>query len=428
MENAAAGDESVRVAALQSLTDIAPQAALRPLLEIAEKASSDDLRNQAMEALSAICQKSSDKDAATRAVIEAQNNLSAAQRGELFPLLAELGTADALAAVQAASRNQNIQTAKEAVRALSAWPDGSPAEGLLDLARTATDTVLRTLALRGAITVCATETVVARRLAILQQAMAEATRPDERKLALSQVGQVPTPEALSLALKSISDPIVNNEAALAVVTIAEKLAPSRPELADEAAVKVLQQHTEGDLFRRAWALRVKPGRDVSFIRDWLVCGPFSKPGITGAKAVFNVTFGPETTEKSVEWKAVPSEDVVNLGTIFPGAENCAAYLWASVDVPEDCSAALLMGSDDGIKAWLNGAVVHSNNVDRGEVADQDIAPIELKKGANELVLKITQGGGGWSACARIVGVDGKPITGLVVQRPSGSVGNLKNTE
>ncbi len=74
-----------------------------------------------------------------------------------------------------------------------------------------------------------------------------------------------------------------------------------------------------------------------------------------------------------------------------------------------------MGSDDGVKAWLNGAVVLSNNVDRGLVVDQDIAPIHLKAGPNELLLKITQGGGGWAACARIVGSNGRPLRGLKAQ-------------
>jgi hypothetical protein len=51
--------------------------------------------------------------------------------------------------------------------------------------------------------------------------------------------------------------------------------------------------------------------------------------------------------------------------------------------------------------------------------DQDAAPIKLKKGPNELLLKISQGGGGWSACARIVGPDTKPIPGLLVELPTG---------
>jgi len=46
------------------------------------------------------------------------------------------------------------------------------------------------------------------------------------------------------------------------------------------------------------------------------------------------------------------------------------------------------------------------------VVDQDMAPIKLKKGPNSLLLKITQGGGGWAVCARIVDANGLPIAGL----------------
>ncbi len=101
------------------------------------------------------------------------------------------------------------------------------------------------------------------------------------------------------------------------------------------------------------------------------------------------------------------------GGPLPGQVDCAAYLKAELIAPEDADAILLLGSDDGVKAWLNGKLVHANNVDRGDVADQDQAPIRLAKGSNELLLKITQGAGGWSARARIVGPDGQAIAGLI---------------
>ncbi|MCX6893665.1 MAG: hypothetical protein NTX51_19420, partial [Verrucomicrobia bacterium] len=52
--------------------------------------------------------------------------------------------------------------------------------------------------------------------------------------------------------------------------------------------------------------------------------------------------------------------------------------------------------------------------------DQDVVPIRLKEGTNELMLKITQGGGGWSAHARIVGPDVRPIEGLRAEPPPGA--------
>ena len=56
--------------------------------------------------------------------------------------------------------------------------------------------------------------------------------------------------------------------------------------------------------------------------------------------------------------------------------------------------------------------MHANDINRGDMPDQDMAPVHLKKGSNELMLKITQGAGGWSAHARIVGPDCRPIPNL----------------
>jgi hypothetical protein len=131
--------------------------------------------------------------------------------------------------------------------------------------------------------------------------------------------------------------------------------------------------------------------------------------------VFDIAFGPEKPGEAVKWRAAPAGDTMNLAGFFPGQSNCVAYLKAKVIASEATDAILLMGSDDGIKVWLNGTEVHSNNVDRGQVVDEDMATIKLKKGPNELLLKISQGGGGWSVCARIVGSDGLPIGDLRVK-------------
>jgi hypothetical protein len=85
-----------------------------------------------------------------------------------------------------------------------------------------------------------------------------------------------------------------------------------------------------------------------------------------------------------------------------------------VVAPRALNALLLVGSDDGVKAWLNGKVVHANNTDRGWAADQDAASVRLWQGTNEFMFKITQGGGGWVVSARLVGTDGKPISDLQV--------------
>jgi HEAT repeat protein len=420
LKNAGAEDQAVRIASLESLRILAPPQAISPLLDVAAKSKSDEQREPVLKAIFAVCEASPNKDQTARSIVEAMGRFPTSERRQILPLLSELATPEALRAAETASRDQDPELAKEAVRVLAQWPNASPAPHLLELARASNQSTLQTLALRGLIEVAGQEPDTTKRLALLREALNVSRGSEEKKQALGQVGQIPTKDALDLALEYFINPDLVNEAALAAISIAEKLAVSDPKLADSVAAKVLDRVNEGDVARRAWALRLKPSSGASFIRDWVVCGPYRQAGIVGAQAVFNIAFGPEKPSQKVEWKTVAPADQVSLSALFPGAENCVAYLRTRILAPEACRAVLLMGSDDGIKAWLNGRVVHSNNVDRGQVVDQDATPIQLNKGANELVLKITQGGGGWSACARITGSDGRPIPGLLVERPTDS--------
>ncbi|NOS71088.1 MAG: hypothetical protein HOP33_14300 [Verrucomicrobia bacterium] len=413
-------NEPVRLAALESLRKLAVANTLPPLLNLAGKSKSERERAPVIKTLSAICQASSNKDQSTRSVLEAMDRLPANERLHLLQLLGDLATPAALTAAQAASKSPDPALAREGVRVLSQWPNAAAAPMLLELARSSTDNTLQMLALSGCISVAEQETDLSKRFDLLQQAMAAAKRPDEKKQVLGQIGQIPTPAALQVALDQLADSNLTTEAGLAAVSIAEKLAGANPQLAEDVAVKVLAQCKAQEIVKRAWALRRKPNGSGPFIQDWLVSGPYHQQGATGADSVFNTVFAPEKPGEAVNWKAMPRGDHANLGLVFPDQMNCAAYLKAKIIAPQDCKAALLMGSDDGVKAWLNGVLVHGNNVDRGMVPDQDMAPIELKKGDNQLLLKITQGGGGWMACARIVGTDGQAIAGLSVESQAGT--------
>ena len=60
------------------------------------------------------------------------------------------------------------------------------------------------------------------------------------------------------------------------------------------------------------------------------------------------------------------------------------------------------GSDDSIKIWLNGEVVHNNPIDRGAQDYQDRFTVDLKEGDNLLLVKVSELAGGWSM---FVGID-----------------------
>ncbi len=73
-----------------------------------------------------------------------------------------------------------------------------------------------------------------------------------------------------------------------------------------------------------------------------------------------------------------------------------AYGSIGLDSPREQKTRMLVGSDDAVKVWLNGELVHNNPVDRGAHGFQDQFPVTLIKGINTLLVAVYERGGGWS--------------------------------
>jgi hypothetical protein len=82
------------------------------------------------------------------------------------------------------------------------------------------------------------------------------------------------------------------------------------------------------------------------------------------------------------------------------------YGLAYVHSPDDRSSHILLGSDDGVRVWLNDELVHSNPAYRGQSVDQDKVKVSLHKGWNKLLVKVLQGAGGWGFSLRFADPDG----------------------
>jgi len=101
-----------------------------------------------------------------------------------------------------------------------------------------------------------------------------------------------------------------------------------------------------------------------------------------------------------------ADGVLNLLPHFKPNTNVVAYALAIVEAPKDMTTELLIGSDDGVKVWLNGELVHSNHAHRGLTIDQDKAQVKLRQGTNLLLVKVENGGGDWSLAVRVRDPDG----------------------
>ena len=77
-------------------------------------------------------------------------------------------------------------------------------------------------------------------------------------------------------------------------------------------------------------------------------------------------------------------------------DNHVAYGSIVLDSPRIQETRMHVGSDDAVKVWLNGVLVHDNPVDRGAKDYQENFPVTLKQGTNILLVAVYEGAVYWS--------------------------------
>jgi WD40 repeat protein/tetratricopeptide (TPR) repeat protein len=79
---------------------------------------------------------------------------------------------------------------------------------------------------------------------------------------------------------------------------------------------------------------------------------------------------------------------LNLAACFDGAEHISAYALAYVYAKAEQDVILWVGSDDDIRLWLNGRLIHENPITRGPAPDEDRVPGRLRPGWNTVLAKV----------------------------------------
>ena len=106
---------------------------------------------------------------------------------------------------------------------------------------------------------------------------------------------------------------------------------------------------------------------------------------------------PGKADVEVGWKVAQTEPsgYMPLAELVQPNEQAIVYALAYVLSPDERRTYALVGSDDGVRLWLNDELIHTNPAYRPASPDQDRVPVTLKKGWNKVLLKILQGAGGW---------------------------------
>jgi alpha-galactosidase len=162
--------------------------------------------------------------------------------------------------------------------------------------------------------------------------------------------------------------------------------------------------------RQAWCAEQKKC-EGEFIADWKILGPFHSetPGRVnldqptsfesqyrpGEAIEFSSAF--QSNGNLVNWRVAKAgaRGYVDLAATLSEEEWSVAYAYAEVESIHGRDTVLRCGSDDGIRIWLNGELVHSREVGRAYRPNDDEAAVYLKQGANRILVKVNNYRGGW---------------------------------
>ncbi len=136
--------------------------------------------------------------------------------------------------------------------------------------------------------------------------------------------------------------------------------------------------------------------------DWMYCGAFpnnfDKAFVPEKEVDFTKTYAGK--EGQVGWKKGNFKDgAINNLAIFGKGElntDASVYLAREITCSDSTELPISLGSDDGLLVFANGEKLLAENTGRACTPDQHHLILNLQKGKNILLLKVTQGGGDWA--------------------------------
>ena len=340
----------------------------------------------------------------------------------VLSLIAELHTAkgfDAVAAIAKDGSNEARQ--KIAVETLNKWPGAEQTAAVLDYMKTVNNPFDRARLLEGTIKANGGDKkmTAVEKVDNLLKLLPVCERDVERGLILDQIAAINDIAAFHKLEELADDKTIGGMAASALAKNAKLY--GQPEFAIVTkSLAAFIEKTTGDAQKDLKEALSTVCAPYGYITKWRYSNVYTakdEKGADACPAAHKAVFMPEKPNYDYnKWpKFVPAKDsktpeVVTLHKCLGGVQR-TAYIVAYVYADADKEAILEMGSDDMLKAWMNGEMIVDSPKYQALVRASYKIPVKLKKGKNTLLMKVSQGSHNWEACAALKNADGGLLEG-----------------
>jgi HEAT repeat protein len=220
LQTAKDANGQVRRESVRALRETAGPAQVPALVDLLLNAKSENDRDELERTLAATIKRG--ENAGGGEVSKAFQSASQEEvKAYLLQTMGDVGDPQYLPALKRSLSDSNAGVRRAAILALSVWPDASPADDLLGVAKKSTEDTHQVLALRGYIKLVAlpSNRSEAATVALLKDGIKMAKQAPEKKAILGVLPEFACPEAMELAKSELQDSAVASEADIAVKRI-----------------------------------------------------------------------------------------------------------------------------------------------------------------------------------------------------------------
>jgi HEAT repeat protein len=254
-------DPGVRTAALQAVGNLGTEKQVPGLIQLLGRTTDARSRGEVENALLAIASRN---QGTVAFVTPLARSSDPALRSFALQCFSASGGPEALAAVKLAVEDTDPDLQDEAVNVLAAWPntwpeDSAVAEPLLVLARNGAKRSHQLLALRGYLRYIQGETKLKPedKVAKVREVTTLMQRPEEKRLAVSVLGDVTAPAAVDLLLTMAEEEAVREDACSALLKLGSRGVSGLPRDQRQKALQAVIEKSKAENTRKRAEERLK---------------------------------------------------------------------------------------------------------------------------------------------------------------------------